>query len=139
MVEALRLLLFTRILNRPRYGVCASRTAPYYQLNTCVAGLLHNLDISMGFAFGRFAIFSMARCRTKSISVLDMTYLFLVIVVSVISSVGPVSLPELVVLSTIICALTWICETRLLATRHEVLTLTCGCMKNLKHRKSVAC
>lgn len=96
------------------------------------AGLLHNVDISMGFAFGLFAIFSMLRYRTESISVRNMTYLFLVIVVSLISSVGPVSLPELVALNTTICALAWICETRILAVRHEVSTLTYGCMKNLK-------
>lgn len=97
-----------------------------------VAGLLHNVDISMGFAFGLFAIFSMLRYRTESISVRNMTYLFLVIVVSLISSVGPVSLLELAVLNAIICTLAWVCETRILAIRHEVSTITYGCMKNLK-------
>lgn len=97
-----------------------------------VAKLLHNVDISMGFAFGLFAIFSMLRYRTESISVRNMTYLFLVIVVSLISSVAPVSLPELIMLNTTLCALAWICETRVLATRHEVSTLTYGCMPNLK-------
>lgn len=97
-----------------------------------VAGLLHNVEISMGFAFGLFAIFSMLRYRTESISVRNMTYLFLVIVVSLISSVGPVSHSELIAINALVCALTWVCETRFLAVRHEVATLTYGRMKNLK-------
>lgn len=97
-----------------------------------VAGLLHNIDISMGFAFGLFAVFSMLRYRTESISVRSMTYLFLVIVVALISSVGPVSHIELLVINALICALAWVYETRILAVRHEVATLTYGRMKNLK-------
>lgn len=97
-----------------------------------VAALLHNVDISMGFAFGLFAVFSMLRYRTESISVRNMTYLFLVIVISLISSVGPLSLTELVIINTIICLLAWLCETRVLAVRHDVTTLTYGNMKNLK-------
>jgi hypothetical protein len=97
-----------------------------------VAGLLHNVDISMGFAFGLFAVFSMLRYRTESISVRNMTYLFLVIVVSLISSVGPVSLIELAIINTLICAITAACETRALAPRFETSTLSYGRMKNLK-------
>lgn len=100
-----------------------------------VAGLLHNVDISMGFAFGLFAVFSMLRYRTESISVRNMTYLFLVIVISLVSSVGPVSHTELVVINALICGLTWLCETRFLAVRHEVATLTYGRMKNLKPQR----
>lgn len=82
-----------------------------------ITGLLHNVEMSMGFAFGLFAVFSMLRYRTESISIRDMTYLFVVIVLSLMSSVGPVSIPELVVLNTLVCAVTAICETTLLAPR----------------------
>lgn len=97
-----------------------------------VAGLLHNVEISMGFAFGLFAVFSMLRYRTESISVRNMTYLFLVIVISLISSVGPVSPVELAIINTIICGLTALCETRFLAERFETSTLSYGRMKLLK-------
>ena len=100
-----------------------------------VAGLLHNVDISMGFAFGLFAVFSMLRYRTESISVRNMTYLFLVIVISLISSVGPLSHVELILINTLICGLAWVSETRVLAVRHEVATLTYGNMKKLKPKK----
>ena len=47
-----------------------------------VTHLLQGVEISMGFAFGLFAIFAMLRYRTETITIRDMTYLFLVIVIS---------------------------------------------------------
>ncbi len=41
----------------------------------------------MGAAFGLFAVFSMLRYRTEDISMKDMTYLFLVIAMGLISAV----------------------------------------------------
>lgn len=70
-----------------------------------ITGLLHNVDMSMGFAFGLFAVFSMLRYRTESISIHNMTYLFLVIVISLLSSMGPITLLELAILHTVVCAL----------------------------------
>lgn len=63
-----------------------------------VTKLLHSADISMGFAFGLFAVFSMLRYRTESISVKEMTYLFLVIAMSLLSAVSATSYLELIVL-----------------------------------------
>jgi len=56
-----------------------------------VTSLLHTADVSMGFAFGLFAVFSMLRYRTESISIKEMTYLFLVIAIALLSSVGTTS------------------------------------------------
>ena len=42
-----------------------------------IAYVLTSADISMGAAFGLFAVFSMLRYRTEGISATDMTYLFL--------------------------------------------------------------
>ncbi len=82
-----------------------------------VTRLLHNVEMSMGFAFGLFAVFSMLRYRTESISIRDMTYLFIVIVVSLMSSVGPISITELIILNALVCILAAISETSLLAPR----------------------
>jgi hypothetical protein len=49
--------------------------------------LLNRVDLSMGAAFGLFAVFSMLRYRTEDISLRDMTYLFLVIATGLISAV----------------------------------------------------
>ena len=57
--------------------------------------LLHDIDLSMGFAFGLFAIFSMLRYRTETLSVRDMTYLFTAIVLSLICAVAQIPYIEL--------------------------------------------
>jgi len=49
--------------------------------------LLNKVDLSMGAAFGLFAVFSMLRYRTEDISIKDMSYLFLVIAMGLINSV----------------------------------------------------
>lgn len=75
-----------------------------------VTYLLHAVDLSMGFAFGLFAVFSMLRYRTESISVKEMTYLFLVIAMSLLSAVGPLSVIELLSLHGTICLCAWLCD-----------------------------
>jgi len=49
--------------------------------------LLNKVELSMGAAFGLFAVFSMLRYRTEDISIKDMSYLFLVISIGLISAV----------------------------------------------------
>ncbi len=51
--------------------------------------LLNKVEMSMGAAFGLFAVFSMLRYRTEGISAKDMTYLFMVIAVGLISAISP--------------------------------------------------
>lgn len=79
-----------------------------------VTKLLHATDLSMGFAFGLFAIFSMLRYRTESISIKEMTYLFLVISISLLCAVSSMSPVELAALCALICAMAWLMETNLL-------------------------
>lgn len=82
-----------------------------------VTALLHGVEFSMGFAFGLFAVFSMLRYRTESIAVRDMTYLFLVIVISLLCAVSPVSTNELILLNLIINLLTYFSESTFLAPK----------------------
>ena len=51
--------------------------------------LLENVNVSMGFALGLFAIFGIIRYRTRQIPIREMTYLFLVIGISVINGLAP--------------------------------------------------
>jgi hypothetical protein len=50
--------------------------------------LLENVTLQVGFALGLFAIFGIIRYRTNAISIKEMTYLFLIIGVSVINSLA---------------------------------------------------
>jgi len=52
-----------------------------------ISFLLNKVELSMGAAFGLFAVFSMLRYRTEDISIKDMTYLFLVIAMGLIAAV----------------------------------------------------
>lgn len=52
--------------------------------------LLNKVELSMGAAFGLFAVFSMLRYRTEDISIKDMSYLFLVIAIGLIAAVTKV-------------------------------------------------
>jgi len=52
-----------------------------------ISFLLNKVDLSMGAAFGLFAVFSMLRYKTEEIAIKDMTYLFLVIAIGLISAV----------------------------------------------------
>jgi len=79
-----------------------------------VTSLLHSAEVSMGFAFGLFAVFSMLRYRTESISIKEMTYLFLVIAIALLSAVGTMKTIELLVISLSICLITYLLETSLI-------------------------
>ncbi len=50
--------------------------------------LMNKVDMSLGAAFGLFAVFSMLRYRTEGISTKDMTYLFIVIAIGLICAVS---------------------------------------------------
>jgi len=76
-----------------------------------VTSLLHTADVSMGFAFGLFAVFSMLRYRTESISIKEMTYLFLVIAIALLSSVGTMQHIELAVINLFVCGSALLLET----------------------------
>lgn len=82
-----------------------------------VTHLLQGVDISMGFAFGLFAIFAMLRYRTETISIRDMTYLFLVIVISLLNGVGPLTPEGAAFVNAVLCIIVAIGETSLFAPR----------------------
>ena len=56
--------------------------------------LLSGVEIEMGFALGLFAIFSIIRYRTDAIPIREMSYLFIVITLSVINALAPQAIGE---------------------------------------------
>ena len=74
--------------------------------------LLENVGVELGFALGLFAIFGMLRYRTQQIPIREMTYLFLVIGVSVINSLAnsKVSYAELLLTNAAIVLITYLLE-----------------------------
>lgn len=66
---------------------------------------------TMGVGLGLFGIFSIMRYRTDSMPVREMTYLFVLISLSVVNALGStLSLAELLTTNLIVVAAIWLCE-----------------------------
>ena len=75
--------------------------------------LLNKVDLSMGAAFGLFAVFSLLRYRTENISAKDMTYLFIVIALGMISAVNKGTFIETGVINLIILVVAYAMDANL--------------------------
>ena len=103
-----------------------------------ISALMHDVDISMGFAFGLFAVLSMLRYRTESISIRDMTYLFIVIVMSLMSAVGPIGMLYLCAIHVAICIIVAFAETTFFAPRTVSKTIIYDNTENIQPQNRVA-
>ena len=81
--------------------------------------LLNKVEMSMGAAFGLFAVFSMLRYRTEGLSMKDMTYLFLVIAMGLVTAVGAGQWWEISLLNVIIIGITYLLESNLLMKKEH--------------------
>ena len=82
--------------------------------------LLENVNVQLGFALGLFAIFGIIRYRTRQIPIREMTYLFLVIGISVINALAnrKVSYAELLFTNLAVLLTTYFLE-RVFLLKHE--------------------
>ncbi len=78
--------------------------------------LLNSVKLELGFALGLFAIFGIIRYRTDAIPIKEMTYLFVVIGISVINALAnkKVSYTELIFTNAVIVVGLYILEKRLM-------------------------
>ena len=95
-----------------------------------VSFLLNKIDLSMGAAFGLFAVFSMLRYRTENISIKDMTYLFLSIAIGLVSAVTKIKdAPDryeyvfLVGVNTIVLLITYFLESKVFTKKETIKTI----------------
>ena len=91
--------------------------------------------MSMGAAFGLFAVFSMLRYRTEGISIKDMTYLFLVIATGLMNAVMKGSWLDMGILNFIILAFTFVLESNLLMKRETIKTIEYDNIELIKREK----
>ena len=85
--------------------------------------VLNEVKISMGAAFGLFAVFSMLRYRTTGISMKDMTYLFIFIAIGLISAIQ-LETHELLIINGILIACIFILDSRLVMKHESNRTIT---------------
>lgn len=82
--------------------------------------LLENVKLQLGLALGLFAIFGILRYRTSQIPIKEMTYLFIVICISVINALAnkKVSYTELIFTNVTVLAIAFALE-KLWLLKHE--------------------
>ncbi len=104
--------------------------------------LLNKVELSMGAAFGLFAVFSMLRYRTEDISIKDMSYLFLVIAMGLIAAVTKIKDTSdvyeylfLGLINLIIIAIAFVFDTAILFKKEVVKTITYGNLELIKKEK----
>ena len=99
--------------------------------------LLNNVKLELGFALGLFAIFGIIRYRTDTIPIKEMTYLFIVIGISVLNALSnkKVSYTELVFTNSAILLGLWILEKRLELKQEGSMKLVYENIDNIHHDK----
>jgi hypothetical protein len=95
----------------------------YYLIGTITFFLcfgLKKLDIDTGMGLGLFAIFGIIRYRTDAIEIKEMTYLFLIIGISVVNALASnqISISEVAVINLTVITLTFVLE-NLWLMKHE--------------------
>lgn len=83
--------------------------------------LLAGVKLQIGFALGLFAIFGIIRYRTSSIPIKEMTYLFLIIGVSIINALADTktSVAEILFTNFVIIVITF-CMEKIWLQKHEL-------------------
>ena len=73
--------------------------------------LMGSVKLKIGFALGIFAIFGIIRYRTESVPIREMTYLFIIIALSVINALSvQISYAKLIATNCIFILVTWLLE-----------------------------
>ena len=119
------LIIITMIIRYIYYPVTKNKDYlfTYYLIGLTVfllCVLLDSVKLQLGFALGLFAIFGIIRYRTDPIAIKEMTYLFLVIGISVINALSnkKISHAELLFANLLIVFITYGME-RLWLLRHQ--------------------
>jgi hypothetical protein len=95
-----------------------------------ISFLLNKVDLSMGAAFGLFAVFSMLRYKTEEIAIKDMTYLFLVIALGLVSAVTKIKDTSdnieylfLIGINMVVLIVTYLLESNIFMKKENVKTI----------------
>ena len=84
---------------------------------------LKDVEISLGFTFGLFAIFAMLQYRTETISPKEMTYLLIAVGSALINAVTQLNPLALIGVNLLILALTWFTQSQFFLAQEYRQTL----------------
>lgn len=126
LVNILSMLVLVRFIYYPVYGK-RDYFFTFFMFNITIFIITFLLNgkssFSTGAAFGLFAVFSLLRYRTEDISARDMTYLFSVIALGLISSVNRGNVLELVIINAIIVLAAYLLDGNVLMKTEFVKTV----------------
>lgn len=107
-----------------------------------ISFLLNKVDLSMGAAFGLFAVFSMLRYKTEEIAIKDMTYLFLVIAIGLVSAVTKIKDTSdnieyvfLIGINAVVLLVTYLLESNIFMKKENVKTILYENIEMIKEGK----
>lgn len=96
--------------------------------------LMENMKMNMAFALGLFAIFGMIRYRTETIKIREMTYLFVVMGLSIINGQAlTASYVELLVVNVLVILSIWILDGTNLLSHTATKIILYDKIENTKH------
>ncbi|WP_167613420.1 DUF4956 domain-containing protein [Maribellus sediminis] len=131
---ALVVLLYARISRKKEFYFS------YFAISVAVfllVYLLENVKLELGFALGLFAIFGIIRYRTDAIPPKEMTYLFVIIAVSVINALSKdyIGYFELGLVNVLLIGVLWILEKALMLKQVDSLLVVYENIENLHQKK----
>ena len=110
---------------------------PFFLLNFIVFLLTYMLEITGGFisitsAFGLLAAFSLLRFRTETISMKDMTYLFIIMTFGLLNSAMKGTYLEIIALNSMIIGVVYAVDGSLLMRNHRSKTIEYPSLENIR-------
>lgn len=84
-----------------------------------ISFLFNRVEMSMGAAFGLFAVFSMLRYRTESLNITEMTYLFLSIAFGLLNSLINAPCYEIIFIDLLILIFVIVFESKLISSQES--------------------
>lgn len=106
-----RLIYYTRYKNKAFF-------LPFAVFNIIIfliTYLLNKVDLSLGAAFGLFAVFGIMRYRSEDISIKNLTYLFVVIALGLLSAIAKGGWEEIMFYNFIIISIIFVLESGFLS------------------------
>ena len=134
IATALVVMLYARISRRKEFYFS------YFAISVAVfllVYLLENIKVELGFALGLFAIFGIIRYRTNAIPPKEMTYLFVIIAVSVINALSKeyIGYFELSLVNLLLVGTLWVLEKALMLRQEDSLLVVYENIENLHKEK----
>ena len=101
-----------------------------------IISLMENMKMNIAYALGLFAIFGMIRYRTETIKIREMTYLFVVMGLSIVNGMAlSTSYVELVLVNVLTLLIVWLLDGTKLLKHTATKIILYDRIENTKHGK----